>query len=306
MKGLFLMLFFSSQVLLAQNNIAIFQAKPSPVSIADLGRVNVTVAPFEFVGGFVVVRASLNGAMGNFILDTGSPGIVLNAAGKAGESSLEAVGVGGEMEVSKVEVAHFNWGGIERNQVEAFSLDLSHLESSIGRKLSGLIGYDLFQNYELFFDYPNQTIKVYTAGSAEELRRANPGAALSFTLNGHVPVIPVNIGHKKIYLGLDSGAEANLLDQSYLKRLDKKAIQHAGTENVVGLDQQVHKAKSAIVRSTEIENESFPDLAYLFTDLSSLNSQFESRLDGLLGYPFFSNHAVAINYKERMVYVWKK
>ena len=79
MKRLLVILIFSSQVLFAQKNIAIFHADKRVVSVSASGGNAVSIAPFELVNSMVVVRASINGTVGNFILDTGSPGLVINS-----------------------------------------------------------------------------------------------------------------------------------------------------------------------------------------------------------------------------------
>ena len=92
MKGLFLVLVLSSNFLFSQNNIAVFHADKNAVSVAATAGQAVSVAPFELVNGMVVVKATINGLLGNFVLDTGSPGIVINSTEHDRESGYEATG----------------------------------------------------------------------------------------------------------------------------------------------------------------------------------------------------------------------
>ena len=297
-------LIFSVQLLFAQNNIAIFHANKTNVSItAEAGKA-VSIAPFNLINGMVVVKASVDGVWGNFILDTGSPGIVINSKNHNTSPDFTATGVGGELEVSEIFINHFKWGIIEKGGLTGFALDISHLEKATGRKLIGLIGFEILQHYEVLFDYPNKVVKIYDGKNAKEIRHHSPNIEVKFEMNGHVPTIPVKVGNRKAYLGLDSGAEVNLIDQSFFKHLNKSFLSKPNKEKVVGLDQKEQEVVGALLNNPTIKGCSLPSMKFLFMDLSDLNGQFEYRFDGLVGFPFFQQHAVAINYHEKKIYIW--
>ena len=44
---------------------------------------------------------------------------------------------------------------------------------------------------------------------------------------------------------------------------------------------------------------------YLFTDLSHLKTESDLYIDGLLGYPFFKQGRMSINYQEQKIYIWE-
>ena len=159
--------------------------------------------------------------------------------------------------------------------------------------------------YELFFDYPNEVVKVYSAIKAKEVRKKGAVIELPFTMNGHIPVVQVKVGNKKVYLGLDSGAEVNLLDHSYYKALKKNYLSDKNKEKVIGLDRREHEVVSAKVKSTEMKKYSLEEMKFLFMDLSGLSEQFDYRMDGLLGFPFFQHYAVSINYKDKKIFLWE-
>ncbi len=301
MKGLFLVLVLTSQLLFSQNNIAIFHSQTNAVALPASSSTSITVAPFNIVNGMVIVKASVDGVLGNFILDTGAPRLVLNANQFPHTNHILGTGIAGDIEMGEVELKEFKWGGIEYFEIKAFTLDISHLEESVGRNLMGLIGFDLLKDQELFFDFPNDIIKIYSSELSNSARLDNHAIETPFILNGHVPTIAAKVNNKKVFLGIDSGAGVNLFDEAYFSKNGMKEIQK---EIIIGLDQNPQTVNSAIASSFTIKNSGFDNLRCYFMDMTLLKSQFESRLDGVLGYPFLKEHAVAINFKEQKVYIW--
>ncbi len=304
MKGLIWALLFSTQLLYSQNNVAIFHANHKAVSVTATGGKAVSIAPFDLINGMILVKASVNGTIGNFILDTGSPGIVINSSAPEVSAEYTAAGVGGALAVGEITINHFKWGIIEKEELRGFTIDISHLEKNTGRKLAGLIGYEILQHYEVFFDYPNEIVKIYDAEHGSEFRGAAPATVVPFQINGHLPVIEVQVGNKTAFLGLDSGAEVNLLHESFYKQLDKSYLGKKSKEKVVGLDQGELDVVAAELNTSAIKGHQLPAMRFLFLDLNGLSGRFESKLDGLLGFSFFQQHAVSINYKEQKVYIW--
>lgn len=304
MKGLIIVLLFSSQLLFSQNNIAIFHASKSSVSVGATGGKAVSIAPFELINGMIVVKASINGVLGNFILDTGSPGIVINSTEHQGGGDYSATGVGGALAIGEINIDHFKWGIVEKDELKGFTIDISHLEKATGRQLVGLIGYEILEQYELLFDYPNEIVKIYDGKHGAEFRKEAPSIRVPFKMNGHVPIIEVQVGNKKAFLGIDSGAEVNLLDHSFFKPLNKSFLTNKDKEKVVGLDKDEQEVVAAMLNSTKIDGHNMSAMKFLFMDLERLSGQFDHSFDGLLGFPFFQHHTVAINYQEKKIYIW--
>ena len=78
-----------------------------------------------------------------------------------------------------------------------------------------------------FFDYPNQVIKMYDASNAASFRKEGQYVTVPFYGEGHLPIIAVKVGHKKVFLGLDSGAEnqpigCQLFQTSQQKSFERK------------------------------------------------------------------------------------
>ena len=72
-----------------------------------------------------------------------------------------------------------------------------------------------------------------------------------------------------------------------------------------GVDQEVKKVMTSTISETLVKGLPFADMKYLFTDLSHLKKESSLYIDGLLGYPFFKQEKMSINYQEKKIYIWE-
>lgn len=264
---------------------------------------DLTYVPFDLVDGKILVNARINGVLKTFMLDTGAPGLVLNKELLKNKSTI-VKGVTGEVEVSQEIVQEFEWAGIKASKTEALVLDMSHLEAAAKQDLAGLIGYDILKNAEVLFDYKRQLILLSKNYKSSWHQDENPKAVIDFEMVNHLPIIKVKIGKKVLHLGLDCGAETNILDKKVLKKINKSLIVKSKKEKVIGLDKNEKNADVAWISETSIKEDTYTDMKYLFIDFSAINNSDDIHIDGLLGAPFFQSAVFSINYEKQKLYVW--
>jgi len=264
---------------------------------------DLTYVPFDLVNGKVLVNAEIEGRLKTFMLDTGAPGLVLNKR-VVKDKMATANSATGELKISQEIVDNFEWAGIKASETQALVLNMKHIEAAVNQDLAGLIGYDILRNAEVLFDYQRRLI-ILTKNYKSSWHQDNkPKAIIDIELVNHIPVIKVKIGKRTLSLGLDCGAEVNVLDETILKKIDKSLITKSGEEIVTGLDRNEKSADVAWISETNIKKDSYTDMKYLFTDLSALNDAADIQIDGLLGAPFFQSATFSINYEKRKLYVW--
>lgn len=304
MKYLVILILIIAEIVNAQHHVALFDMAVPPVSKEN--EVNKFLAPmsFELIDGMIVVEGELNQQKGYFILDTGAPVMIVNSL-KPQKTSHKAKGISKAFYVEEVQVESFAWASIEKENIEAIAMDISHLERATQRSLLGLIGYDMLKDFEVLIDYQNHTIRFFDAKNNDLHKNFRPISTVSFLIENHLPIIKVKIGDKKLYLGLDTGAEANLIDVSIKDKLDTMLLSPLTVEEIQGLDQVIHEVETTYIRNTRVKALSFENMKFLFTDMSHLRSNSTFQLDGLLGFPFFSQHKCSINYKKRKMYFWE-
>ena len=260
--------------------------------------------PFDLTDGKIFVNARLEGEQKSFMLDTGAPGLVLNTSQTPENIEKNADGVTGGLYLQTVTVKTFEWAGMRTDDTDAVAVNISHLEKAAGRNLAGLIGYDVLKNTEVLFDYEKNLLLLSANRRSAWHRDRTPKAVFDFEMYDHLPVLKVKIGGETVRLGLDCGAEINLLDASFLKKLPRPLLSNKKKEILTGVNQAEILSVASTVSLTEIGKEKFADMRYLFTDLSDLKNEDGKKLDGLLGFPFFESAVISINYKKQKLYVW--
>lgn len=299
-----LVLIIITTPLFGQNTISFLNSNEVATKLSSVELKGHRIVPFDIIRGMIFVRAEINQQWGSFILDTGAPSIVVNQSKKE-SSKQQASSCKESFSVESIEINSFKWAGIERQNIEGLSVDISHLEKTSKQKILGLIGFELIKNNEVLFDYSGKRILLYPARKNSLHKSSKPVLSIPFRLQDHLPIIEVQIGGKKLRFGLDSGAAVNLIDKKYADILPPSSFNITQVEELQGLDQTVQKVSAATIPQTEIKKISCSDMKYLFTDLSHLKSSSDLQIDGLLGFPFFEKMKFSINYAKRKIYVWQ-
>lgn len=302
MKRFTILCLFITQIAAAQNFVSFLDVSANPNNAKETRlSANSTTIPFTMMEGMMLVEATVNQEKGNFIIDTGAPTLVLNEMPTT-ENKVSGRGISEGLVTDEVVVQEFSWSGIQKKNVDAFKVDISHLEAVSGKVIAGIIGYDILKEVELLVDYDAQLVQLRPLKDKSKQQQA-PVAIIPFTMQAHLPVIKVRVGGKKLRLALDTASESNILNQKVLKKLDAQLLSNFQVGEIQGVDQQIKTVQVATVQQTDLKNLSFYPMDYLFTDLSHLKAS-NLYIDGLLGYPFFKQGKMSINYKEQKIYVW--
>lgn len=289
-----LTLVFSAQIALSTTNQHINNNPSSRFVSEDFD--------FEIVKGMLFVKASLNNKEGNFIIDTGSPEMVLNHREIASNGFI-ACGINGQMTTEWKIIRNFKWAGIFKKRIVALTMDLEHLEKITQKEILGIIGYDFLKSFDLYLDYKNRygRLEKHKAANKNEI----PYMVIPFKLQEHLPVVRAKIGKRFYSFGLDTGAGVNVINQCKLKRLNKDlTTSNPIKTHLAGLSKHVNTNTSLIINEAEIRKEAFENMRFVFTDISHFNKMGDFLIDGFLGYPFLKNGRFSICYKKRKIYVW--
>lgn len=259
---------------------------------------------FDLVRGIILVEAEMDGVVSNFILDTGSPMMILNE--KSSESSdFQANTLQGGLSGEWRKIETFTWAGVHKFNMNALSLDISHLEYVTEKPIRGLIGYDFFGDFDLMLDFENKIVTLVPQHYATRIEKWNLKAELPFVLEGHIPVIEANIGDVQLRLGLDTGAGTNLLDINRKEEIAPELLAPIMNASVVGLSAGANSIFAADVLETTIAGTNYWNMRYVFSDISTLKNLEENNVDGLLGFPFFESGKFTINYGRKVICFWE-
>lgn len=274
--------------------------------------------PFSRAGNLIVIQARVDSTEGNFILDTGAPGLILNLtyfrhypANEHSDASETQGGITGTITAQPTVVPEFNIGPFEYGKVPAHRINLGHIENNKGIRILGLLGTQLFARFEMIIDYERSIIYLHRIGKRESktyrhamLSNSNAYSELPMYIKDGKLLADARLGDKKLTFVVDTGAESNVLDSRLPDKIfDRVAIMRrvvlAGTGN--------SKVDALYGRLSDLSfgTRSFKDLTVVVTNMEQMCAAYDRCIDGMLGYDFLSMHMVAFNFVNQKMYIWK-
>lgn len=262
--------------------------------------------PIKLIDKLIVIEARVNYRhTGYFILDTGTSCLSLNSKYFRGDrlANTSINGIHGEntdLETRRIdlEINDQVW-----KAQKTIIMDLAHLEkvSPVPFKILGLLGADFFKDMELVIDFIDGFLSFYPSKDS----RSDHYYGAPFTISGPfrehkgLPVIEVSMGGQVYFMGIDSGAGINVLDQRHLKNLTVYFGESgfSTTKDIGGRGR-----KRLVTRLSGLSVDDWPctNMLTLFTDISPLNNKTNDKmLDGLLGLEFIKQGRLSLNFKKQ-------
>jgi len=270
--------------------------------------------PIKRAGNLIIVEAQLDTMIGDFILDTGAPGLVLNQTyfrDAPHVADKESCGINGPTENTFTTVVHnFSLLDLHYDRITADVTDLSAVENSKGIKILGLLGSRLFAKLAITVDLFNNVLYIHKLTNKGEILPgerpfSQPDMKTSFQLFNDVIFIKGSVEDHSMWFVFDTGAESNLLDQERYKKLSRQ-MQVLSQSTVTGVGTKGGEMKYAVFDKLIIGNYLFKHNHILFTRLDQLSSAYGNSVDGILGYDFFARGIFTINFakKEFEMYIY--
>jgi hypothetical protein len=274
------------------------------------------IIPFTRAGNLILVKGKVDTTEGNFILDTGAPYLVLNLTYFRNYGTImpneEQAGITGiGPPVAKAIVNKFSLGTFHYTQINADVTNLGNVENSKGVKILGLLGVELFKQFEMIIDYEQGVIYLHridkkeaASYQSEMLRDTSAYSTVVIEINDNRILTRTNLAGKKLRLMIDCGAESNLLDS----RLPNKIFDNVsitGRVILLGSGNEKIEALAGDMKNMQIGNSNISSLPVLITNLDKTCISAESCIDGILGFDFLSLHKIGFNFVKRKMYIWK-
>lgn len=269
--------------------------------------------PITWVGRLPAVKASVDTMTGTFLFDTGAERLLLNNRFFSGDVQLSDVkqyGVtGGNNEVFSKKVDTLKWENLYLPNVTANVLSLSHIEKARNISIVGIIGYDVFKDFEVLLDYGAQLIVITKLD--KNGYRYDPNAfqestvdSLDFELARHGVVIKGKVDDKVLKLHLDSGAEINLLDRLVSKKVLRQ-FTILKRVNLLGAGENKVEVLAGTLAGVVVNNQPCDTMRTLLTNLDDLSLILGTRVDGVLGFEYFRPRRIVINYRRQKLFYLK-
>jgi hypothetical protein len=170
-------------------------AEPSAVAFA--AEDGVATVPFESVGGLVIVPVTIgSSAPLRFVLDSGAGRMVIDRAvadhlGLAREGSGYVMGAGaGALRVEYVKDVTLALPGLTSPGHELAALDLAPITKTVGGRVDGILGYQVFERAVVEIDYAAGQV---TFRAPERFTYRGEGAELSLDIERRWPFVRAEI-----------------------------------------------------------------------------------------------------------------
>lgn len=250
------------------------------------------------------VNVWINGYDRTFVIDNGAAYLVINASQwqspMSADSAITARGAGGAVNAGTMQIDSFYWQGITKSNFKAIAAALPHL----GDNVSGLLGYDIFKNYEVTFNYADSIISFLQSDSIVNIDTVVSAIKIPFTMIKHLPVLKVMIGKDSLLMAIDCGSAQNLVRAAYLgsikdvSDIKQSVLYSAGTAPAMIIEGVVPRIVAGTV--------GFENMKFRFDDaaMNHINQSLPQKIDGMLGYPFLRQYKMSLNYNTRLLTIY--
>lgn len=288
--------------------IFLFCALFSFLATSHLQALRISI-PFKLAGKVIILPATVNGISGNFILDTGIPHAVLNAAYFDGQkvdrvySSVLGATPKIKATHAKVELKGLCWKG-----VYAEVLPLEHLETIKGMPILGLLGGRMLRNYMLWIDYEQKLIWLEKDGEQWEtsffpLHSGESLETQSFRFKNGSPSIQVELGDASYLFSLDTGAETNVIHSKHQAafapffNLEQQKV-------LTSFTKKTDRITSTVIYDMRVKAIKCNPMVSTFINLSDWNTSTKGpKVAGILGYEFLHQFRICIDFKSRVLHL---
>lgn len=275
------------------------------------------IIPFSRAGNLILIQGKADTTVGNFVLDTGAPGLVLNLTYFRSYTALPVPeadngGITGSVNAgSMVLLEKFSFGGIHYFRTEADRINLGHIENSKHIKILGLLGMQLFKHFEMIIDYEKNLIYLHLITRKEAavyksdlLKDITTYRTIPIELTDDKILAYGEMAGKKLKFVIDCAAESNVLDS----RLSSKIFEHVTVTRRVVLRGSGDTKVDALygdLKGMQIGGDKISRLPVLITNLEKMCYSYNNCIDGMLGFDFLSLHKIGFNFVNHKMYIWK-
>ena len=275
------------------------------------------IIPFSRAGNLIIIRARIDTTEGSFILDTGAPHLVLNMTyfrdyPSTSDHQDENGGITGNISsASPTLISNMSFGPVKYCNLHADRINLGHIENSKGIKILGLLGLQLFKQFEMIIDYESNLLHLHLITKKERsaafhsplLKDTSLYRTTSIDIMEDKLITYGNFRGKKLTFVIDTGAESNVMDS----RLPNKILENIDiTRRVLlaGTGSNKIEALYGYMKNMTIGNREVGVLPVLVTNLEKMCDSYNKCIDGMLGFDYLSLQKIGFNFVTRKMFTW--
>lgn len=272
-----------------------------------------TTDNFRLCKNLIIIDCEINESVQPFIFDTGAPYVVLNSkyveCDSLGYKGVKAQGATGEItDVKHTTIKNLSFGEIRKNNINALTMDLSHLERKLKSPIYGLIGYDFFKDLDVYIDYQERKLGHWSHSKIEKCISNNHYEAYDFEMEKHLPIIQCKMGDVVYNFALDTGANTNLINLELEEELQEFIEEIDESQSITGSNKESKEIVHPLYKLKSLEIDKLGEyfnMDVMFSNIDHLNHDGKIVIDGILGYEFLSQYIHIISYSGCKLYRMK-
>jgi predicted aspartyl protease len=260
--------------------------------------------PFEFSVSLIFLDVTVGdaGEPYSFILDTGA-GMTCLSKELAAELKVEALGgmsaagAGGAFEAHTAHLEELRVGELGVNDLKVMVLDLAPLASMMGRRIDGIVGYNVLNRYTTTIDIAGGTLTF--ARSEDELPAGEGHFSVPFEVLMGIPVVKGTVdGVTELDFLVDTGATTSVLPKAAAEELEP--TQRLEGALAAGADSRPIEMALARFSTLEMGGATMdgPVFSYPLSSerVDPIGLSIDASNRGVIGTSILSNFRVTLNY----------
>lgn len=270
---------------------------------------NTLIIPIKRINNLIVIEAKIDTVIGNFILDTGSPYLILNKTyfreSWTAENLLASNAAGSIAEpIMRTNAHNLAIKELFFPKLNADLSDLGHIENQRGIKILGLLGISLFTSFEMVIDlnkdvlYLHRLDKTGAVPLKEKLVTSEPILKLPFRLSQNIITLDATIAGKKLIFCFDTGAETNTLSNLIPNKVLQSFTLLKQTQ-LLGTGGSRGEVLLGTIDETTLGTKTFKNMHFAITKLEALSNGYGRTIHGILGNNFLVKGIISINFVKK-------
>lgn len=256
-----------------------------------------TIVPFELINGLIIIEAEINGELGNYILDSGSNGILLN--NNISKSDISYQTLSGVLEGSETKISSLKLGDFESKELLGFSTNLSNLELYLEKNLAGILGCAIFNPSSLEFNFMENRLIISDKKIDKEL--IDGMSSINYKVVDDIPIGEVFIrGIKRSFI-LDTGASSHFMDQDIILELGTQSVKTGISKNIITASGESTTSEEYIVTNSG-DDPSICSFKVYSKDFSALSKELGQNIHGLISLSKLSDKVIYFDVLNKKVY----
>jgi len=193
--------------------------------------------------------------------------------------------------------------GLEYSNLSADVTDLGAIENKRGVKILGLLGVSLFDEYVFDLNIFTQQLILYKGFTSEKIQKKLV-LDIPIRLHNNVITVKVKSGEVDLLFSLDSGSERNIIDNTLPAEV-YDGMRILGASSVTDGNGGKTEVLMAIVNNIYIGDFNMQKMRTLVINLENMSRAYGNKINGMLGFPFFTLGRVIIDFKGKKLRIYQ-